>query len=196
MTLLLASASPRRQALLREAGYEFALHPADLDEDSFLNKMLPRECARFLAVAKADQVAALHPGDVTLAADTIVAFGDLVLGKPGSAEEARKMIRLLAGTTQVVVTAVAVACPERDLKAAATAMSAVRMKPLTAGEVEAYVASGRWEGKAGGYGIQDEDPIVTCTRGRVDTVIGLPMKETRQLLDRAGVHPVPRAPDP
>ena len=188
MRLILASASPRRQALLREAGYEFAVHPAGLDEGEFFNdKMLPRDLARFLAQAKADQVAGRFPEDLTLAADTIVAFGDQSLGQPATADEARTMIRLLAGTTQVVITAVAVACPSRKVRTSAVAMSAVRMNPLTKDEVERYVASGRWRGKAGGYGIQDADPIVTCTAGEVDTVIGLPMRQTRELLKSAGL---------
>jgi septum formation protein len=187
--LILASASPRRIALLREAGYDPVVRQADIDEDRFLNKMNPRELARFLAQAKADHVAEEFPDDVTLAADTIVAFGDLALGKPATAADARAMIRLLSGTTQVVITSLAVVCPARDFKEGAVAMSLVRMHRLKADEVEQYVASGLWQGKAGGYGIQDPHPIVTCTAGSVDNVIGLPMKETHDLLRRAGINP-------
>lgn len=192
MKLILASASPRRIALLRDAGYDPAVRHADIEEEKYLNKMNPRELARFLAQAKADQVAPHFPEDVTLAADTIVAFGDYALGKPATAAEARSIIRLLSGTTQVVITGIAVVAPARDFKANTTAMSLVRMHRLTAAEIEEYIASpSRWEGKAGGYGIQDPNPIVTCTAGNVDTVIGLPMKETRDLLARAGITPMP-----
>jgi septum formation protein len=190
VTLILASASPRRQALLRQAGYDFVVRPAQIDEENFLDKKIrPIELARFLANVKAERVAEQFDQDVTLAADTIVAFGDLALGKPATAGEARQMIRLLSGTTQVVITAIAVACPARQFKADACAMSLVRMHRLTPADVEQYIESGLWEGKAGGYGIQDPNPIVTCTAGEIDTVIGLPMKQTKDLLNRAGVTP-------
>src|SRR4051812_29253653 len=77
--LILASSSPRRQLLLREAGYEFVIHPADINEENYPAGMLPSDVAKHLAVAKADVVSALFPTDVILAADTVVAFGDRLL---------------------------------------------------------------------------------------------------------------------
>jgi septum formation protein len=187
--LILASASPRRAALLSQAGYEFVVHASNFDEAAQLEKILPRKLAGFLATGKARDVAARFPEDVILAADTVIAFGDTPLGKPHDANDARDMIRLLGGATHVVITGVAVHCLARKIELEETAMSAVRMMPLCASELDRYVASERWRGKAGGYGIQDAESIVTCVGGSVSNVVGLPMSLTRRLLAQAGVVP-------
>jgi septum formation protein len=194
--LILASASPRRAALLREAGYDFAVDPAGIDEDRYPGKPLPRDLALQLAGAKARQAAGRHPGVVVLAADTVVALGDLPLGKPHSEAHAREMLTLLSGTTQVVVTAVAVAGPQPGVIRIDAALSAVRMAILTPRRLDDYIASGLWHDKAGGYGIQDPDPIVTLAGGSLSNVIGLPMPEVRRLLEQAGIRPTtaPRPP--
>jgi septum formation protein len=193
VNLILASSSPRRADLLRDAGYAFAVDPADVDEDRYPGNPLPRELAILLAQSKARRVAQRHPGDVVLAADTIVAFGDTPLGKPHDERHAREMIRLLSGTTHIVVTAVAVAGPDHKIVRVDAAMSAVRMPALTPRHLDAYLASGLWQGKAGGYGIQDPDPIVTLSGGEITNVIGLPMPQTIRLLTHTGIHPTPRS---
>ena len=189
MRLFLASASPRRQSLLSEAGYEFIIHPADVDEEAHLNRMLPVELAAFLADIKARNVSQRFPGDVTLAADTVVAFGDTALGKPEDPSQARAMLELLSGTTHIVITGVAVHCPEKSLALQHSTMSAVRMDRLTALDIDRYLETGLWRGKAGGYGIQDRDPLVTCISGSNTNVIGLPMTQTKRLLEQAGIRP-------
>jgi septum formation protein len=186
--LILASGSPRRIELLRDAGYAFVLEPANLDEERHPGKLLPRELALYLAQAKANAIGQKHRRDVTLAADTIVAFGDMPIGKPANEAAAREIIRLLSGTTHIVITAVALCCPDRGIDWVAAAMSAVRMRVLNGREVDDYVASGLWKGKAGGYGIQDDRPLITCVSGSTTNVIGLPMTLTRQLLGQAGIH--------
>src|SRR5688500_3570851 len=103
---ILASASPRRQSLLRDAGYEFDIDPPDIDESAFPPGLLPSKVALHLAEVKAKAVAARHPSDVVLAADTVVAFGDQMLGKPDDAAHAKRMLQLLAGTTHIVITGV------------------------------------------------------------------------------------------
>jgi septum formation protein len=187
--LILASASPRRQQLLREAGYEFVVRPSDVDEDDHPSRILPAELAQYLAVQKADAVARQFPNDVVLAADTVVAFGDRPLGKPADAEDAIQMLELLSGTTHIVITGVAVMRAAAGHSAKARVMSAVRMRFLAADEIARYVAGGEWRGKAGGYGIQDRDPFVTRTTGSLTNIVGLPMDETVQLLREAGVQP-------
>lgn len=142
-----------------------------------------------LARRKADAVAAKFPDAVVLAADTVVAFGDQIIGKPHDAAEAREMLRLLSGTTHIVITGVSVRHKAVGHTADTRVMSAVRVRPLTAKEIDAYIASGEWKGKAGGYGIQDPDPFVTRMTGSHSNIIGLPMKATRQLLEAAGVQP-------
>ena len=189
--LVLASASPRRQALLREAGYAFVITPADIDESDVPEDMTPGPLAEHLAFEKARAVSRACPEDVVLGADTVVAFGDRPLGKPADADDARRMLELLGGTTHVVVTGVAVIHRAASLVRRCRVMSAVRMRALTPAEVEAYVQSGEWQGKAGGYGIQDRDPFVTRLSGCHTNIVGLPITSTKRLLDEAGIRPSP-----
>jgi septum formation protein len=190
MKLILASASPRRQSLLREAGFEFIVHPADLDEESFGRDLSPIELARQLAIAKADAVAGKFPEDFVLAADTVVAFGELVLGKPANEEQAFRMLALLAGTTHIVITGVALQQKSTGNLQSARVMSAVRMKALTRKQIQDYVAGGDWRGKAGGYGIQDADPFVMRLSGCHTNIVGLPMTTTKKMLKAVGIEPV------
>jgi septum formation protein len=185
--LVLASSSPRRIQLLREAGYDFVVEPANIDENKFTATTLPIDLAMQLARAKAEAVAERFPGEVILGADTVVAFGDWVIGKPRDVAHARSMIQLLTGTTHIVITGVSVICRATNFIRHTRAMSAVQMKPLTPTQIEKHIESNLWQGKAGGYGIQDPDPIVTCLRGDVTNVIGLPAKLTKQLLGEAGI---------
>jgi septum formation protein len=191
--LVLASASPRRQSLLRDAGYEFDVDPPDVDESDYPQGMLPSAIALRLAEAKARAVAARRPEDVVLAADTVVAFGDLPLGKPADPAHAKRMLQFLSGTTHLVITGVCVMRQSPPLFKSTRVMSAVKMRFLTPGEIERYVASNEWEGKAGGYGIQDHDPFVVRQSGSHTNIVGLPMSVARQLLEEAGVRPIKKS---
>jgi len=187
--LILASASPRRQQLLREAGYVFEVHPADIDEDDHPPGLPPGDLAEFLARRKAEVVALLVPDDVVLAADTVVAYRETILGKPRDAADARRMLRLLSGSVHSVITAVAVVRSGTGFERRERVVSAVHMRPLTDHEIDHCVASGDWQGKAGGYGIQDPDPFVTRTSGCYTNIVGLPMTTAVQLLRDAGILP-------
>jgi septum formation protein len=198
--LFLASRSPQRQSLLREAGYTFEIDPADVDEENYPRHLLPSEVVLHLARSKLAAVSPRHPDDVVLAADTLVAFGDIILGKPIDAEHARQMLRRLAGTTHVVVSGVAVGRIVTGFHRAERVMSAVRMRLLSENEIDRYVQSGAWQGKAGGYGIQDCDlqagiissgaqPFLKRIAGCHTNIIGLPMTLTKKLLEAAGVYP-------
>jgi septum formation protein len=187
--LVLASASPRRQELLRSAGYDFEVVAADVDESAYPAGMLPGAIAVHLAEAKAKSVASLHPDCVILAADTVVAFGDVPLGKPKDEADARRMLALLSGTTHIVITALTVAHTAEAFFKTVRTMSAVRMRFLTPAEMDSYIASGEWIGKAGGYGIQDRDPFVTRVAGSHTNIVGLPMSVAKRLLAEAGIQP-------
>lgn len=189
--LILASASPRRQQLLREAGYDFVVRAADIDEDDHPPRILPADLAEYLAAQKAGAVASdpQFRDDVVLAADTVVAFGDRPLGKPADPDDARRMLQLLSGTTHIVITGVAVVRPSTGHSARGRVMSAVKMRPLTADEISRYVAGNDWQGKAGGYGIQDRDPFVTRVAGCHTNIVGLPVPETCRMLSQAGIVP-------
>jgi septum formation protein len=187
--LILASASPRRQSLLSEAGYEFIAQPSNLDEQALGRGLPPSDLAIHLATAKAQAVASQYPDDVVLAADTVVALGDTTLGKPADADHARAMLAQLAGTIHVVITAVAVVHRSREFFQSRRVLSTVHMKPMTPPQIERYVASGQWRGKAGGYGLQDPDPFVQRVSGCATNIVGLPMTTTRQMLAEAGIVP-------
>lgn len=186
---ILASSSPRRQQLLREAGYQFVIDPPNVDEEEYSSEVLPTDLAVKLARIKSHAVSARRPNDLILAADTVVALGDRSLGKPRDAKHARDMLRLLAGTTHIVITGVSLTRRSTALVEERRVMSAVQMKRLTPAEIDAYVESGDWQGKAGGYGIQDNDPFVTRMSGCYTNIVGLPMKTTQALLAGQGIFP-------
>ncbi len=192
--LILASASPRRKELLSAAGYAFSTDPADIDEAVYQRlKLLPVDLARELAIAKADAISPRHAGDVLLSADTVVAFGDETLGKPADATHARAMLSLLSGTTHLVITGIAVIHAGGHFSRHLCVMSAVRMRRLSQMEINNYIATDQWRGKAGGYGIQDPDPFVTRLTGSHTNIVGLPMKAARELLDAAGIPAPPES---
>jgi septum formation protein len=198
--LFLASRSPQRQALLREAGYAFEIDPADVDEENYPPELLPADVVVHLARAKLASVSQRRPDDVVLAADTLVVLGDTILGKPADAAHADQMLRLLGGTTHIVVSGVAVGRLAGGFLRADRVMSAIRMRWLSDKEIQRYVDSGAWQGKAGGYGIQDSDfhagimpagtePFLKRIAGCHTNIVGLPMTLTAKLLEAAGVYP-------
>jgi len=194
MKLILASASPRRAELLSQSGYAFDIEPADVDEAAIFADS-PAELAQRLAGAKAAKVADKFPADVVLAADTLVCLGEQVLGKPSDADDARRMLQLLSGTTQVVITGLCIVRKDADYQHTFRVMSAVRMENLSDAQIQHYLDSCEWQGKAGGYGIQDNDPLVTRIAGSHSNIVGLPMAVAREMLNRAGITPTVK-PDP
>ncbi|MBC7783756.1 MAG: septum formation protein Maf [Burkholderiales bacterium] len=182
MKLVLASRSPQRVALLRDGGYVFETDPADIDEETYPADLDADAVARWLALAKARHVAQRHRNDLVLGADTVVALGTRLLGKPVDAADAREMIGSLSGSTHRVSTGIALVCVAKSIETIDHVVSTVQMRALSSDEIEAYVTTGDWRGKAGGYGIQDDDPFVTCIQGSVSNIIGLPMERTVELL--------------
>jgi septum formation protein len=180
--LVLASASPRRLELLRRIGLAPGeVDPADIDETPLAGETARRLALR-LARAKAAAVAARHPDAFVLAADTVVALGRRLLGKPEDEADAGRMLGLISGRGHRVVTAVAVLAPG-GRAGARLSETRVQIKRLTAREIAAYLASGEWEGKAGGYGVQGRaGAFVTALNGSYTGVVGLPLYETRALL--------------
>lgn len=182
---ILASESPRRRELLAQIGLTpDEIAPADIDETP-LAKEQPRALALRLATAKAQKLA--RGGAVVLAADTVVAVGRRLLGKAENDAEARAFLELLSGRNHRVLTAVAVA--HGGAVRTRLVEARVRMKRIDAGEIDAYVASGEWRGKAGGYGIQGRaGRFVIDIIGSYTAIVGLPLYETANLLHAAGVH--------
>ncbi len=191
--LILASASPRRRDLLDGAGLEFEIEPSDVSEE--LEGILePEDAAARLARRKARAVAAAHDGETAwvIGADTVVALGEgsavRLLGKPSGSVEARSMLKGLSGSRHRVVTGVAVVDCARGELFESWERTWVVMRPILEAEVTAYVESGEWRGKAGGYAIQENaDAFVTSLEeGGFDNVVGLPVGRTLELLRRAG----------
>lgn len=185
--LILASASPRRVALLAQIGITpAAIDAADIDESVFGNER-PADHAARLAFAKAAVVAARHPGAVVLAADTVVAAGRRILPKAESTAQVQNCLEILSGRRHDVLTAVTViaanGAPRHRL-----VTTTVIFKRLSAAEISAYAACGEGLGKAGGYAIQGRaEALVRRVAGSWSGVVGLPLFETRALLAAAGI---------
>ncbi|MGZ3274554.1 MAG: Maf family protein [Caulobacteraceae bacterium] len=184
--LVLASASPRRLDLLRQVGLEpDRVAPTDIDE-SPLKGETPRQLALRLARAKAEIAAASELGAYVVAADTVVALGSRVFGKPADEQEARRMLGRLSGRAHRVLTGVAVRAPDGRL-ASRLSETRLRWKRLSAADIESLVASGEWRGVAGGYRIQGRAAGLTLElQGSYSGVVGLPLYETLALLEGLG----------
>ncbi|MFT4149487.1 MAG: Maf family protein [Paracoccaceae bacterium] len=185
MRLILGSGSPRRRELLAQIGLTpDAILPPDIDEDPRKGE-LPRPYCERLAREKAAAVQA-GADDVVLCADTTVALGRRILGKPRDAGEAAEFLAALGGRRHQVITAVAVRRGDRLWTRCS--VSAVRMKRLSDAELNFYLASGDWQGKAGGYAIQGAaGAFIPWISGSFTGIVGLPLAETAQLLAAAGL---------
>lgn len=182
--LILGSGSPRRRDLLAQLGVVAdAVRPPDIDEDPH-----PRELPRPYCVRLAREKAVAIPADadeIVLSADTTVALGRRILGKPVDEKEAAGFLTALAGRRHRVVTAVAVRRGDRIWER--DVVTQVRMKLLSNEELNAYLASGDWRGKAGGYAIQGPaGAFIPWISGSFTAVVGLPLTETAHLLQAAG----------
>jgi len=187
MQLILASASPRRRELLAQIGImPDQIIPADIAETPHKDE-LPLPYVQRMANEKAAAVAVQFPNAIILAADTIVAVGRRILGKPVDAADAACMWQLISGRRHQVCTAVAMAAPNAKIRTRLVETT-VQFKRLTAQEISSYIATGEWEGKAGAYAIQGcAEVFIRAIHGSYSNVVGLPLLETRQLLDGAGV---------
>ncbi len=184
--LILASASPRRRRLLEEAGYPLDVDPPDFDEPDPKPGAHPESHAALLAFQKALTVAARHTRGLILAADTLCAVDDEILNKPLDRADAERMIRLQEGRDTLVVTGLCLFRADRAYFAGAIEKSLVHMRPLTTAERARHLDSERWRGKAGAYGVQDDDPFVRVAGGSFTNVVGLPMERLADLLE---THP-------
>jgi septum formation protein len=185
-SITLASASPRRQELLRQLGIEHGVRPADLDE-SRLPGEPPAAYVSRLAAAKAEAVYAADPSRPVLAADTAVVLGAELFGKPADQIDGIRMLEALSGRTHSVLTAVAVR-HAAGLEAALS-VTEVTFRTLAAHESRRYVATGEPLGKAGGYAVQGlAAAFITRLAGSYTGVMGLPLAETATLLSAAGVR--------
>ncbi len=185
-TLVLASASPRRLELLQQIGLSpDEIDPADVDETPGRGEA-PAALARRLAAEKASAVAGRHPGAFVLAADTVVACAHRMLPKAEDAATARRCLGLLSGRRHRVLGGICAIAPDgrRALRLVTTVVTVKRLGPA---EIDAYIASGEWRGKAGGYGIQGRaGAFIRALNGSYSNVVGLSLYETAAMLAGLG----------
>jgi septum formation protein len=180
--LVLASASPRRLALLREAGYTVTVAPANADE-SWPDGCDAAAAVEQLALRKARTIGDRYPDTPVLGADTEVVLDEVPLGKPGSRPAAARMIGQLAGRTHTVFTGVALTCGGEAWSGVAA--STVRFRPLERHMIECYLDRAQYADKAGAYGIQEDGAVlVESYTGRLDTIVGLPLDLVESLWQR------------
>ncbi len=181
--LVLASASPRRQELLRNAHIPFEVQPAHINEEPLPNEPA-KACAERLAREKAQAIAQKRPNDAVLGADTVVVIDHQILNKPVDAADATRMLRLLSGRTHQVITGVCLAV--RDGHEVASETTSVTMSEISEEEIAAYVATGEPMDKAGAYAIQGiASRWIPRIEGDYSNVVGLPVARVYRMLQQA-----------
>jgi septum formation protein len=187
--LLLASASPRRIRLLREAGFNPEVLPSQIVETQ-ADFLTPAEGALFNAIRKGMAIALQHPDEIVLSADTIVTLDGSVFGKPADLEEAFQMLKRLIGKTHEVITAVAVMHLNKKRTRVGTERTAVKFRSLSDAEIREYLEIVQPLDKAGAYAAQESpDRIVESVTGSFSNVVGLPMELTIPILAEFSIRP-------
>jgi septum formation protein len=185
--LILASNSPRRRDLLAQAGLTFTVIPSEVDEHT-VTMSDPEVFVRTLAESKAIGIAEKHPSSWVIGADTIVVIENQILGKPGSADAARVMLRHLSGKIHQVFTGYCICCKQENRLFTDTVKTDVRFKNLSNAEIERYIQTGEPFDKAGSYGIQGKGSVlVQSIKGSYTNVVGLPLSEVVDMLIEEGV---------
>jgi septum formation protein len=182
--LILASQSPRRRELLAEAGYSFIVIPPSASaEPEELGREQPEELVVRLARQKAADVAARIEHGIVIGCDTVVECCGQILGKPKNRGHARQMLHLLRGREHRVYSGLAlIRCPQHEVRTGVE-VTQLFMHPIPDGQIEQYLDSGLWEGKAGAFGLQDRLGWIEIRQGSESNVVGLPLELLERLLD-------------
>lgn len=185
--LILASSSPRRRQLLEEAGYRFTvLPPCDTAEDDPRPGESASDLVQRLALQKARSVAPRVSSGLIVACDTVAECGGQILGKPVDRAHARAILEVLRGREHRVYSGLCLWRRPDDWHQVEVEVTQLVMAPLSDAELEAYLDSGAWEGKAGAFGYQDGLDWVRIVEGSATNVVGLPMERLAQMLARLG----------
>lgn len=185
--LILASKSPRRKCLLEQARLTFSIIPSDFEESS-VTMSDPDSYVKRLAESKAFDISEQHPDCWVIGADTIVMIDHKILGKPGSKEEARSMLKQLSGRTHQVLTGYCICCKNKDTVFSETEKTDVHFKSLSEAEIDWYIQTGEPFDKAGAYAIQGIGTfLVKSLNGSYTNVVGLPVCEVIEHLINEGV---------
>ena len=182
-TLILASNSPRRRQLLAEAGYRFEVSPpADSAEGGLCDRETPPELVARLARQKAADVASRTPQGLILGADTVAECCGTILGKPTGLDDARGMLTMLRGREHRVYSGVCLWRRPEDRNVARVATSTLRMDAVSDDQLERYLATDAWQGKAGALGYQDDHDWLHLIEGSQSNVVGLPMELLAEMI--------------
>jgi septum formation protein len=184
VSVILASASPRRKELLAEAGYKFTVVTPDIDESGFeAERIRPCDYAKRLALEKARGVAGDFQNCLVIAADTVVDFDGEIIGKPADAKEAEEITRKLFSKPHKVVTAVAIVRLEDGVELVESDTTTIYPKKMSEEQMAEHIRSGSWQDKAGAYAIQREgDEFIERIDGSLTNVMGLPMELLERML--------------
>ncbi len=183
-SFVLASKSPRRIQLLRDAGYEFDILPSGVDESVFDTvDPVPAAYAETLALAKAEDIAQHHPNRLVLGADTIIDYDGQIIGKARDEAHAECIVRKLFSNPHCVITGMALIWMDRNIRIITHELTRVIPHAMSPAQIEAHLKSGSWQGKAGAYAIQENgDEFIERLEGSLTNVIGLPMERLKDLL--------------
>lgn len=186
LSIILASASPRRRQLLLEAGYDFTVILPDVDEVSFgTGQTEPYEYAERLALAKAKSVADDNLDCLVIGADTVVDFDGQIIGKAADAKEAEQITRKLFSKPHKVITGVAIVGLSNNIELLESDTTTVYSRRLTAEQIDEHIKSGSWRDKAGAYAIQESgDEFVEKIDGSLTNVMGMPMELLQRMLQK------------
>ncbi len=189
MQLILASRSPRRRELLSKAGYQFAVDPpSELAEQLGVSQLAPIEFVAALAYQKAREVTTRTERGLVLAADTVAECRGQILGKPRDRHHARDMLEILSGQVHYVHTGVCLWSRPDDRQLLKTDTTELEMDLLVPDQIEQYLESGLWQGKAGAFGYQDDLPWIRIRHGSSSNVVGLPMELLQSMLSEFEIH--------
>lgn len=183
--LILASASPRREQLLRQAGYQFDIIPCPVQEPAVPSCQAPAApyWAEALAYFKASYIALQHPDAIIIGADTLVTHGCQVIGKPKDESHARQILSTMFGGSNEVITGLAILSPMQKKRIITHVSTTLVMRPMNQDELNDYLAGGVWRDKAGAYAFQEGgDKFVESIEGSRSNIVGLPMEKLQELL--------------
>jgi septum formation protein len=191
VSVILASGSPRRSEILRDMNLRFEIITSDVEED-FLEGETALVGAKRLALDKGMSVAKNNTVSLVISADTVVSLDGEIMGKPTGEADARRMLKSVSGVVHQVVTGLAFVLIDEDLSEVVSSVTDVKFRPLSEGEIDGYLSTGEWEGKAGGYAIQGAGgKLVERCDGSFSNVVGLPVTELLKFASSFGYERLP-----
>lgn len=185
--IILASGSPRRKELLEQIGLKFKVHPSNFEEKE--THLTPEKLALHNAIGKAEEIAKLYKNAIVIGVDTVVSYKNHLLNKPKNEQDHKRMLKILSGKTQKVISAICLIDTRTNKKLTSTETTKVKMDRLTPEFIKAYIDSGEGLDKAGGYAIQGKGSLfIKAIEGDYFNVVGLPLNKLRKMFEKIGLQ--------